>query len=732
MSGSTIWSGRGNRPWTPALLGMIAASAVALVAVVWLGWKIYQASQAQPPQPRFPYVPWLIFSIASAVVSLATGLNLWFTYKLAESEQTIASAEKANLLGWLALEAFIVAAALGVAPVIMEYHLNEVNTWFSRVNRGLSSWREWDTWRPIVFTLGGLLGMMLAFTGMVNEARENPVVRRLIYGYNTFLSAVLLLGILIVVNGIAFAYGTRPFDWTATGSYTVHERMQKLLRQLPAPVDVYVLIDPDDSLYPELRDYLELCRTYNREKFRVHYPYLRSSRELLQLMFQRYRVSPDQSGVLVVYDAESGRNAYQFIRRDDLRSESRLGREAPVFKAEGSLASALITLMQGPQKPVIYFTSGAGEMTPSHSREQRNLRRLKDRLEQQGYQVKEVDLTKRDVLGGPAPEVLQALMETELLIVADPLSAPPGYLDMLKLYMGPPASLGLPQTLALVQSALQGPLHLFDPATLDWFLIQQHRRGKGRLLIFTGAGLETNGTPTACAIETFLKDYGISAGRDLLFSLERERLLDVLVHINPQADQQLRAGLSPSQLETAFRIPLCRTIDSSPAGDYIVTTLLQTYVPVYPLQEQLLADQPELHLLEQFQRDRVGFKQRIKTPPHPVAVTVRERSSRVPRDPFHAGVAGEGAPRLVVFGSAVLALQAGLEDFQFNLVVSSLAWLRQRTELMDVGIPPRERKSFEPGPNFQRYSLLSYMVQGLMVFALVIVSGVGVYLVRRQ
>ena len=729
MSSNAPWIGRQEQRWRPALLLMTFAAVIALVATVWLAFKIYQATGQQ--QPRFPYVPWLAFSIASLVISIGTALSLWLSHKYAESEQTLASAEKANFLGWLALQAFVVAAALGLAPVILEYSLSPVDNWFTRVNnRGLQAWREWPTWKPIVFTVGGLLGMMLAFSFMVNEARENPFVRRLIYGYNTFVSAVLLLGILIVVNGIAFAYGTRPFDWTSTGTYTVHERMQNLLRRLDKPVHVYVLIDPEDSLYPEMRNYLDLCQTYNREKFRVHYPFLRGSRELLQQLFQRYRVSFDQAGILVVYDPDD-RNAYQFIRRDDLRSESRFGREPPVFKGESSLASALVTLMQGPEKPAIYFTTGAGEMTAGHADKDRNLLRLKDRLEQQGYRVKEVDLTKRDASGGPATEVLQALLEAEVLIVADPLSAPPGYVEMLKLYMGSPAPLGLPQSLGLVSAALQGPLFLFDHSAMDWFMIQQVRRGKGRLMVFTGAHLE-NRAPTACPLEAMLKDYGVAVGRDVVFSLVRGQRLNAFVRINPRADDRLRAGLSPSQLETVFPILLCRSLDSGQGGDYVVTPLLQTFFPIYLLQDRLLADDPEKHLLEHRDRDFEGFEQRIKNPPQTVAVTVRERSSRVPRDPFHAGVAGEGTPRLVVFGSAWLAILAGFEDFHFNLIASSLAWLRDRPELIDVGIPPRDKKSFEPGPNFQQYSLLSFMVQGLMVFGLVIVSGIGVYLVRRH
>ncbi len=729
MSSNAPWIGRQEQRSRPALLLMMFAAVTALVATVWLGFKIYQATGQQ--QPRFPYVPWLAFSIASLVISIGTALSLWLGSKYAESEQTLTSAEKANFLGWLALEAFVVAAALGLAPVILEYSLSPVDNWFTRVNnRGLQAWREWPTWKPIVFTVAGLLGMMLAFSFMVNEARENPFVRRLIYGYNTFVSAVLLLGILIVVNGIAFAYGTRPFDWTSTGTYTVHERMQNLLRRLDKPVHVYVLIDPEDSLYPEMRNYLDLCETYNREKFRVYYPYLRGTRELLQQLFQRYRVSFDQAGILVVYDPDD-RNAYQFIRRDDLRSESRFGREPPVFKGESSLASALVTLKQGPKKPAIYFTTGAGEMTFSHADKNRNLLRLKDRLEHQGYLVREVDLSKRDAFGGPATEVLQALLEAEALIIADPLTAPPGYVEMLKMYMSSPAPLGLPQSLGLVSAALQGPLFAFDPSAMDWFMIQQVRRGKGRLMVFTGAHLEDR-TPTACPLEAMLKDYGVSVGRDVVLSLVRGQMLNAFVRINPRADERLRAGLSPSQLETVFLIPLCRSLDSGQGGDYVVTPLLQTAVPIYLLQDRLLADDLEGHLGEHANRDLESFKQRIKDPPQTVAVTVRERSTRVPRDPFHAGVAGEGTPRLVVFGSAGLALLAGFEDFHFNLIASSLAWLRERQELIDVGIPPRDKKSFEPGPNFQQYSLLSFMVQGLMVFALVIVSGIGVYLVRRS
>jgi hypothetical protein len=175
----------------------------------------------------------------------------------------------------------------------------------------------------------------------------------------------------------------------------------------------------------------------------------------------------------------------------------------------------------------------------------------------------------------------------------------------------------------------------------------------------------------------------------------------------------------------------CRSIEPTTGSDYVVSPLLQTRFPVYTLEERILVDNFLEHLREQFERDPQGVKRRVKMQ-QTVAVTVRERSQRVPRDPFHAGVSGEGAPRLVVFGTAYLPLAAGVDDFSFNVVVSSIAWLRQRSELIDVGIPPRERKIFEPGPNFQNYSMNYYLLQGLLVFGLVITSGVGVYLVRRH
>lgn len=738
MSEGNAWS-KQRQQWRPALLGMIAAFAVAVVAMLWLGYRIYKASASQ--EPRYPYVPYLVFAVASGFISAFTGLFLWLAYRREESERNLANLEKANLLGWLALQAFMVAATLGIMPVILEYNLGVLDNWFSKVSGGLKAWREWATWRPIIFTLAGFFAMMLAFLGMVGEERENPNLRRLIYGYNTFLSAVLLLGILIVVNAIAFAYGTRPFDWSATGIYTVHERMQRLLRSLTRSVDVYVLLDPGDDLYVEMRDYLEVCKTYNREHFRVHYPFLAQSRELLRRMFERYRVRPDQSGILVVYDAE-GRNAYQFLRREELRSESRFGREPVTFKGEAALASAIVTLIQGPQKPVIYFTSGAGEMTPSRFEdEERNLRRLKDRLEQQGYQVKEVDLTQREPLGGFSNQIYQALLEAEVLIIADPLALPPGYLDVIKLYMGPPAPHDFSLALTLVQAMLQGPAQLVNPVALDWFLLQQFRRGKGRLLVFTGADLDKDGAPTSSPLADFLKEYGVQVAKDLLLALPEPgrpgafTTLDALrpyVRINPQADQELRAGLSPALIETRFGLPFWRTVEAASGSNYVVTNFLETSGPTYPLTDRLIEGDPLVHLVSLLERNPEEFRNRIRKPPHPVAVTVRERSERVPRDPFHAGVAGEGAPRLVVFGSRWLALAAGTDDVAFNIVLSSIAWLRQRSELIDVGIPPRERKTFQPGPNFEQYGTFSYLLQGSLVFGLVIFSGIGVYLVRRH
>ncbi|GBD36252.1 hypothetical protein HRbin36_01373 [bacterium HR36] len=349
-------------------------------------------------------------------------------------------------------------------------------------------------------------------------------------------------------------------------------------------------------------------------------------------------------------------------------------------------------------------------------------------------------MTKRDATGGIANDVYQAILEAELFIVADPLALPPGYVEILQLYMDNLVPHGFPEALGLAQALLQGPVHLFPPAAFDWFLVQQTRRGKGRLIVFSGAWITRNDEPAPCPLADFLKRYGVEARKDLLLAVpssgtilvREDPYLSLFVRISEQADQQWRAGLSSDLLAFPFLAQSCRSIEPASGSDYVVNPLLQTRFPIYTLEEKLLSPDPAEHWQRILQLEPEVFKRRIKAPPHSIAVTVRERSSRVPRDPFHAGVSGEGTPRLVVFGTATLARAAGVNDTYFNLILSSLAWLRQRTELMDVGIPPRQRKIFEPGSNFHTYSMTHYLLQSLFVFGLVIVGGVGVYLVRRH
>src|SRR5579875_3061369 len=136
---------------------------------------------------------------------------------------------------------------------------------------GPKSWRShgWEVGRCVAALIGGLVLMFLALQLARPVQRTSMSMRRWLYGYNTILSTLLLLFILILVNLLPYT-AVKPFswameatDWTAGQLYSLHPATRNLLAELKEPVKVYVLIPTGSVLARDVETLMDNCRAVN-------------------------------------------------------------------------------------------------------------------------------------------------------------------------------------------------------------------------------------------------------------------------------------------------------------------------------------------------------------------------------------------------------------------------------------------------------------------------------------
>jgi hypothetical protein len=211
------------------------------------------------------------------------------------------------------------------------------------------------------------------------------------------------------------------------------------------------------------------------------------------------------------------------------------------------------------------------------------------------------------------------------------------------------------------------------------------------------------------------------------------------LRLSSQADPVFQEAFSGF----AERLPFfdVRSIEpGTPPAHATVATLMETAIlqPGATLQwpvEVLPADSEVYFkkLMEPGSREELN--KLLRTPPTPVAVTVRDKGKGPdPSDP-HAFMRqdSQGAPRMVVFGNASMASNTFVEggrEIYYNLIVSALGWLRDRPELV-TAIQPKERKAYRLNVKPGETSGILF-TPGIVLLLAIIACGVGVWFIRRR
>jgi gliding motility-associatede transport system auxiliary component len=558
----------------------------------------------------------------------------------------------------------------------------------------------WKVYTSLLAVFGGLAAMFMGLQAGRGQEHADPIMRRLLYGYNTVLGAILLGAILVLLNGLAYARLSAPIDFTASSMYTLGSRSRSILGGLDRPTKIYVIMMPQSGLRSEIQTLLENCRDINN-KIQVEYldPRPTGDIEQIQNLISKYSFTARQ-GVLIVYGTDKDAN-HRFIPADDfIETDFSRTREAK-FKGEDVLMTALNSLSEGKNKPVIYFTQGHGELDIANmddSRMDQGAGVLKSRLEKRNYEVKSLNF-KPGEASFPADAAIVAIL-------------------------GPKLGFGPEDVQALRQ------------------FVNPERPGakKGKLVVFLDEALTPEGTMRPTGLEPLLREFNVDVGNErilrvttrnpqMAYAIVNQRIIDR----NPIA-----ATFSQDTFQAYKARPVRPGTDSAApkAGSFSADSPIEIPNLRLGIETQIVWTTSDLRtnpleLVDNLRKNRDLLGKTLASEPIPVVVTVTSPPDMT--DPhLMSRQSSDGTPRLAVFGTSSFAsnffTSEKRQSMEYELVANMFDWVRQKPQSIGIESKNREMFTLDRSVNTLRLVLLPPALMLLAIVAL----GTSIWLIRRQ
>ena len=255
------------------------------------------------------------------------------------------------------------------------------------------------------------------------------------------LLAVILLA---AVNYAGFHYFVRG-DWSPAQKYRLAEQTKNLIRNLSAPVNVYVFFSPTTAApgYEVYSDVINLLKEYqSTERSRITVEYIDPMRNLSRAreLQSRFQFGPEENLVIVETEGRAKQiAAVDMAEYDYLPQISGDPPRVVAFKGEQLLTSALLELAE-PEQRAVYFLQGHGEPAVG---ETSSLSLLQEYVARQGVRVAPLNLTLTGtvpadagavIIAGPrydlSPAALEALGDYwakngRIMVLLDPAATTP-------------------------------------------------------------------------------------------------------------------------------------------------------------------------------------------------------------------------------------------------------------------------------------------------------------------
>jgi len=265
-----------------------------------------------------------------------------------------------------------------------------------------------------VFSILGLIGLLLALTGLVGFSMPVWLVsslegiallcllgyfivhyqsvktfstrRATRLGFTSLLSLLLAMGIVVMVNVLAARHAPQ-WDLSETHAFTITNQTYQVLNALDRDVTVTVFAHEGS---PHFAGYRDLLRTYTAGTARISVTFVDPERE--PVMAQKYHVTRIDTAVF-----ESGSQKVYLTE-----------------PSEKDITNALLRVSRDHQKRIV-FLKGHGEKS-LFDQERTGFSRAKDALEKQGYEIQSLSFTE---------ETLPS--DTTVLVVASPVRSIPDH-----------------------------------------------------------------------------------------------------------------------------------------------------------------------------------------------------------------------------------------------------------------------------------------------------------------
>jgi hypothetical protein len=586
--------------------------------------------------------------------------------------------------------------ALAVASVLLAYEWwSDILGWLNESGPGKLAWRAGVVLAVLV---GGLLLMFSSLQVGKTEERANAVLRRMLYGYNVALTALLLLAIVAVVNLLVAARVKAPLDFTASANYTLDERSIRILQNLSVPTEI-TLIPGFRNPYveDETRTLLANCQQYT-DKIKVsELNFMQDQQRAMELQDKYPGV---ERGSLLLTYTRGNKEDFRLILQKDLSQmpdqfDPRRATEHK-FTGESALITALSALAEDKELPVVYFTQGHNELDlndPQLTQLDTGCGVLKRRLEEKKtYQVKPLKFHQVDA---------QVPKDASLVIVAGP----------------------------------QQPF-----SELEVKALREYMSGKGRMIVLLDVVIGVDKKMVPSGLEGFLSEYGIQLRNERALTLktrfEDVSAVDVIAGANPELVRQqnpLAYGFRKQRFLFRQLRPL-RTAEQPMGGRYQTLPILVVISPSFAdtnfaLEPSKIVD--EIHRNPEALRAKV---QAIQGEPSLAAVVAVAESNFNPMDPHARMRAADSRPRLIVFGNSNCAANRQIDedsDFpNYALVASCIEWLRDRPA--NIGIEPKKRDVFAMEPKEKGEGFRMVFLPLFLVVAGILGLATGVWVVRRR
>ena len=545
-------------------------------------------------------------------------------------------------------------------------------------------------WKPVVSLLVFLFGAGIAFFAAQParaEERNNPAVRRMVYATNLGLTTLLLLLVLVVGNVAAAIKLPNRLDTTESGFYTLDPATVEYLAGLTQPVTAYTTIaeDEDNRVAADARRLLTAAHDANPGKFQVRYlsPVLNKA-EITTLRNRFPQADLSDYGILLTTGEDE--KQYAFLRLQDLidrEATGGMGGGKLVFQGESKLVRELLFLTENKTRPVLYVTTGHGELEvvpgpAGRPAPKRGAGQIRAVLEKAYVDVRPLEF---DLVAPKVPD------DASVVAVLDPTAAfPREQAEALRKYLAAPTRGGK----------------------------------KGKLIVAASPHVKPGGGVTETGLEGLLAEYNVELGQQYVYTQRTQELgyTELLVGTTGE----LLQARNPIALDFQDR-PLvfrnCRTVTPGRGGNPQFTAQV-LFGSVPPGRITWLEDAPLVNPQKAYSDMRQSAE----------LLAAKRATNRISQ--LVAVIVSEGGSgRLAVFGSGeAFADPDGPKDpveGNADLFAATVNWLRDRPAVANV----TNKKYGEYVPNKSTDGMLVFVLPVLGTMLGVVALGLGVWVFRR-